>query len=233
MIERIVTLGADYASTLGALARTEAVEDFARLKRALRARIAAALVLALGVAWLNVAVLLWLLTTPYALAGAGAIAALGIVAGLAMSAGARRGTESLRLMEGTRRVLADEFSAHEPGVTRSAQAASIPIRPAEASARLHEIRAELRETVTLHHGAQGEPLEPVSGPHFEPRSKTMRSLMWMWRVIPRVPSSTALVSALGVLAVSSPRLRRLVAVMALLRNLGGHPRQAGQRPFSS
>jgi hypothetical protein len=57
--------------------------------------------------------------------------------------------------------------------------------------------------------------------------------MWLWRVIPRVPSGTALASALGMLAVNSPGLRRLLAAMALLRNLGGHPRPAARRPRSS
>lgn len=51
-----------------------------------------------------------------------------------------------------------------------------------------------------------------------------------WRVIPHVPASTALFSALGVLAVSSPRLRRLVVVRALLRNLGAHPRHGPHGP---
>jgi hypothetical protein len=233
MIERIVSLGADYASTLGALARTEALDDVAGLRRALRARIAAALVLALGVAWLNLAVLLWLLTTSHALAGAGMIAALGIVIGLAMSASARRAAGSLRFMDGTRRVLAGEFGTLEPGVARGAQAAPIPMRPAEVGARLHAIREALRETVTLHRGPQGEPVEPPSGLRFEPRSRTLRGLMWLWRVIPRVPSGTALASALGMLAVNSPGLRRLLAAMALLRNLGGHPRPAARRPRSS
>ena len=136
MIERIVSLGADYASTLGALARTEALDDVAGLRRALRARIAAALVLA-----------------------------------------------------------------------------------GEVGARLHAIRKALRETVTLHRGPQGEPVEPPSGLRFEPRSRTLRGLMWLWRVIPRVPSGTALASALGMLAVNSPGLRRLLAAMALLTRL--------------
>jgi hypothetical protein len=170
MIERIVSLAAQYLSTVGALALTQAEQDLARWRRMLRARLAGAPVLATGLLWLNVAVLLWPMSTPYALAGAFAIAAAGIVAGLAMSARARRDAGSLTL------------------------------------------------------------LEPVDGPRFEPASRTMRGLLWLWRAIPRVPAGTALFGALGVLAVSSPRLRRLAAVMALLRNLGGHPRQAGSGP---
>ena len=61
MMERIVSLGADYVSTVGALTRTEARQDLSRIGTALRARAIGALVLAVGIVWLNVAVLLWLL----------------------------------------------------------------------------------------------------------------------------------------------------------------------------
>jgi hypothetical protein len=74
---RITALGADYVATIGALARTEGAK---RLSAGLRVRAVALPVLALGVVWLNVAVLLWLPTTPCAVAGTIANAALAGVA---------------------------------------------------------------------------------------------------------------------------------------------------------
>lgn len=232
MIERIVSLGADYVSTVGSLARTEARQDLARIGTALRARLIGALVLAVGAVWLNVAVLLWLLSTPYALHGAIAIAVVGLAAGGLMSSRAGRGMPRLTVLDSTRRVLADEFSRRGPDGMPLPAAQPAPMLPAEAGVRLQTLREALRETLTLSRARSGEPIAEQA-PAFEPRSRTMRGLMWMWRVIPRVPSSTALFSALGVLAVSSPRLRRLVAVMALLRNLGAHPRQGAHERHMS
>jgi hypothetical protein len=234
MIEPIISHGADDLSTVGGFARTEAADDLARPRHALRARVLAALMLAFGVACLNVAVLLWLPTTTYAIVGAGALAAVGIVAGLVMSSGAWRATGSRRLVEGTRRVLAEELGPHEPGVTRSTQTAPITVCPAAAADRLHGIRAELREAVSMQRGVPADTMAaPAGGPRFEPRSRPLRRLMLLWRVLPAVPSSTALVSVLGVIAASSPRLRRLLAPMSLRRNFAGHPRHAERRPFLS
>ena len=230
MMERIAALGADYVATIGALARTEAAEDAARIAAALKARAAALAVLALGAVWLNVAVLLWLMTTPYAIAGAFAIAAVALVAGFTMSAGARRAAAGLRPMQATRRVLAAEFSGSDPAVVHPP---APPMRADEASARLRDIRTELRETVALHRGPQGEPIDEPAVASFEPRSRTMRTVMWLWRVIPRVPAGTAVTSVLGLAALGSPKLRRLLAVVALLRNLGGHPRGAPHGGASS
>jgi hypothetical protein len=221
MMERIVALGADYAATIGALARTEAAQDAARLRAAARATAIAAAVLALGAVWLNVGVLLWLLTTPHPILGAFAIGAVALVVGLVMSASARRGVESLRLLEGTRRVLADELGARDPSAPH---APSPPLHPAEAGARLHAIREELRETIALHRGPQGEPVEEPILASFEPRSTTMRTALWLWRAVGRVPQGTAMAGVLGLLALGSPKLRRLLAVLALLRNLGANPR---------
>jgi hypothetical protein len=221
MMERIVTLGADYASTVGALARTEAAQDAARLRVAARATAIAAAVLALGAIWLNVGVLLWLLTTPYPILGAFAIGVVALLVGLVLSASARRGVASLRLLEGTRRVLADELGGRDPPAPR---APAPPLHPAEASARLRAIREELRETVALHRGPQGEPVEEPVLADFEPRSRTMRTALWLWRAVGRVPQGTAMAGVLGMLALGSPKLRRLLAVLALLRNLGAHPR---------
>jgi len=240
MMDRIATLGADYVSTIGALARTEAAQDAARLRGALRATLTAAAVTALGALWLNVGVLLWLLTTPWAIAGAFAIGAITLLAGGVMAASARRGVESLHLLEGTRRVLAEEFGARGPAAaTPFAQRA---LRPEEAGPRLRAIREELRETAALHRGPRGEPEDTPDVPRFEPRSRTMRTALWVWRAIGRMPQGTAMAGALGVLAVSSPRLRRLLAVLALLRNLGARtpahadgaraaPVRASPRPF--
>lgn len=217
MMERIAALGADYVATIGALARTEAAQDAARLRVALRATVTAAAVTGLGVAWLNVGVLLWLLTTPYAITGAFAIGAVVLLAGVAMASSARRGVESLRLLEGTRRVLAAELGAHDPA---AAQLPPLPMRPDEAGPRLRAIREALRETVTLRRDPRDAPVDVADAPRFEPRSRTMRTALWLWRAAGRMPQGTAMAGTLGVLAVSSPRLRRLLAVLALLRNLG-------------
>jgi hypothetical protein len=96
MIERIVALGGAYLGTRGALARTEALEDSARLRTAAWATLLAALVTALGVLWLNVAVPLWLMTTPWAIGGAFAFAAFAMLTGIVMSGSARRGMARLR-----------------------------------------------------------------------------------------------------------------------------------------
>jgi dihydroxyacetone kinase DhaKLM complex PTS-EIIA-like component DhaM len=244
MMERLVALGADYVTTIGGLARAELGHDAARIRAALRASAASAAVLAVGAVWLNVALLLWLLTTPHPIAGAAAIGAVALVAGLFMAGRARRDVDSLRVLESTRTVLAEEFggrgrpadgedagrapvahpTATQPFVASRPMPVPIPT-PAEARARLRAIREELRETVALHRGPHGEPVdEPVQ--RFEPRSRTMRAAMWLWRAIPRVPSGTAIGSALGLVAVGSPRLRRLLALLALLRNLGGHARSS-------
>lgn len=226
MMDRIAALGADYVATVGALARTEAAEDAARIAAAVRARLIAALVLALGAAWLNVGVLLWLTTTPYAVAGAFAIAAVALVAGAVMSAGARRTMAALRPMQATRRVLAAEWSGRDPAAVPPPPSS---MTPEAASARLHALRAELRETVTLHREPQDAPLDAPVPDAFEPRSRTMRTLLWLWRAIPRVPAGTAVTGALGLAALGTPRLRRLLAVVALLRNLAGHPREPTAR----
>ncbi|RPH45459.1 MAG: hypothetical protein EHM87_06355 [Burkholderiales bacterium] len=223
MIERIVGLGSEYVGTLAALARTEAAEDAARLRTAATATLLAVLVCALGLAWLNIAVLLWLLTTPWAIPGAFAIAAVAGVAGIVMLAGARRALGTLHPMQATRRVLAAEIGGREPGAP---PLDSAPMNAEEAGLRLRSLRAALRETVSLGRGASADPAAAVAPPRFEPRSRTMRSAMWLWRTIPRVPAGTAITGALGVLAVSSPRLRRLLAMLALVRNLGGHARPA-------
>lgn len=222
MMDRIAALGAEYLATVGALARGEAAEDAVRIAAALRARVLGLAVLALGALWLNVAVLLWLLTTPYAVAGAFAIAAGALVAGLVMSAGARRAIAGLRPMQATRRVLAAEFSGRDPAAVHPPP----PMPAGTASARLRAIRTELRETVALHRGPQGEPLDAPEPVGFEPRSRTMRTLLWLWRAIPRVPAGTAVTGALGLVALRSPTLRRLLAILALVRNLGGPPRAA-------
>ena len=218
-MERIAALGADYLATIGALARTEAEQDAARIGRALRARALGLAVLALGALWLNVAALLWLLTTPYAIEGALAIAAVGLVAGSVMSSSARRATRGLRLMQGTRRVLADELgghaaqdrhASHDPAVGPAVDPMSAatgpvpaaPLLPDEARERLGRIREALRETVALQRDAGGDPLDASVAPRFEPRSRTMRTATWLWRAIPRVPAGTAVLSALGVVAVS-------------------------------
>ncbi len=226
MMDRIAALGADYVATIGALVRTEVAHDAARLRVATRAGVVAAAVVTLGALWLNVGVLLWLLTTPHPIGGALAIGAIALIAGLAMAASARRGVGSLRLLEGTRRVLADEFGGRHPGAVHAPPA---PTDPIEAGARLRAIREALRDTVALHRGPQGEPIDetPVAG--FEPRSRSMRTALWLWRAIARVPQGTAMAGALGVLALGSPRLRRLLATLALLRNLGAHPRAHGPR----
>jgi hypothetical protein len=225
MIERIAALGADYLGTLGALARTDATADAAMLRAAARATLFAVLVSALGVLWLNVAVLLWLMTTPWAISGAFAIAAVILLAGLVMASGARRAVSALHPMAATRRVLAAEFGGRDPAALL---AASVPMGADQASARLRAIRVALHETVALDRGPdEAAPQAPVPA-RFEPRSRTMRTAMWVWRAIPRVPAGTAVTGALGLVAVSSPRLRRLLALVALLRNLGGHARQSPQ-----
>jgi hypothetical protein len=221
MINRIAALGADYVGTLGALARTEATEDAARLGAAARVTLFAMLVSALGVLWLNVAVLLWLMTTPWAISGAFAIAAVALLVGVVMARGVRRALAALHPMAATRRVLAAEIGGRDPADAPSPPA---PMEADEASARLRSIRVALRETVALDRRPDEVVTETPVSARFEPRSRTMRSAMWLWRAIPRVPAGTAITGALGLVAASSPRLRRLLALVALLRNLGGHPR---------
>ncbi|MCX7229240.1 MAG: hypothetical protein NTW15_09535 [Burkholderiales bacterium] len=225
MIERIAALGADYVGTLGALALTEATEDAAKLRAAARAALFAMLVSALGALWLNIAVLLWLMTTPWAIPGAFAIATVALFAGIVMASGARRAVSALHPMAATRRVLAAEIGGRDPAALHPPAA---PMAADEASARLRAIRVELRETVTLDRGPDASATQAPVPARFEPRSRTMRTAMWVWRAIPRVPAGTAITGALGLVAVSSPRLRRLLAFVALLRNLGGHARQPPQ-----
>jgi hypothetical protein len=233
MIERIAALGADYVGTLGAFALAEAVKDAARLRAAARATLFAVLVSAIGALWLNVAVLLWLMTTPWAIPGAFAIAAVALFAGIVLASRARRALSALHPMAATRLVLAAEIGEREPAAF---QLPPSPMGADEASARLRAIRIELRETVALDRAPDAAATDEPLPSRFEPRSRTMRTVMWVWRAIPRVPAGTAITGALGLVAVSSPRLRRLLALVALLRNLGGHPRQSqhgGPFPRSS
>ncbi|MFN7643466.1 MAG: hypothetical protein ACK5PW_10350 [Burkholderiales bacterium] len=180
---------------------------------------------ALGALWLNVAVLLWLMTTPWAIPGAFAIAAVALFAGIVMASCARRAVSALHPMAATRRVLAAEIGGRDPAALHPPAA---PMAAGEASARLRAIRVELRETVALDRGPDASATQAPVPARFEPRSPTMRTAMWVWRAIPRVPAGTAITGALGLAAVSSPRLRRLLAFVALLRNLGGHARQPPQ-----
>jgi len=225
MIERLIALGTDYVGTLGALARTEAAEDTRALRGALGATLFAVVVIATGALWFNVAVLLWLLSTGWAIPGAFAIAAVALLAGIALGTGARRRLSALRPMQATRRVLAEALGGGDPGLPRAAVS---PIDADEAGARLRSIREALRRTLVQEldplGGASGTP----TAPRFVPRSRTMRSALWLWRAIPQVPSATAVTGALGVMAVGSPRVRRLLALVALLRNLGGHRRQSAR-----
>ena len=223
MMERIAALGVDYLATVMALARSEAGHDLDRVRSALKARMLAFAAIALGALWLNVALLLWLLTTPYAPVAALAIGVAALAVGLSMAAGARRRLAAVSPLAGTRRVLAAEFGAG------AADGPSAPLAPAEAAARLQAIREEVIESVSLHRGPENDPMASGSGAStgFQPRSRTMRTVLWIWRAIPRVPAGAAMASSLGVLAVSSPKLRRLLAAAALLRNLGGHLRGAG------
>lgn len=235
MIERIVTLWAEYVATVGALAQGEAELDVQRLRRSLRARLIGAAVLVLGVAWLNVALLLWLLSTASPVTGAALIAVAVLAVGVMLWARAGRAAEPLQLFAQTRRVLGEELGmAGGLGVREGlgshqgveASAAPVPMTAEEAGARLRAIREAVRETATFARGAGPGVADEPAAMRFEPRSRTMRTAMWVWRVLPRVPAGAALASAVGVLAVGNPRLRRLAAVLALLRNLGGRPRPA-------
>jgi hypothetical protein len=218
-LERLTTLGGDYAATLAALARTEVRQDVERIRKAMLGTAIGVAMAVLGGLWLNVAVLLLLLRTDYPIVGAAVLGSIALVVGIVFIARAWRNAEQLRMLEATRRVLADEFGAGvPPGLVPVAAAA--PMMPAEASARLRELREEMRETVSLGAGPRVE-LVNARGEHFEPRSRTMRVLLWVWAALPRVPSGTAVAGTLGVLAVSSPKLRRLLALLALARNLGG------------
>jgi hypothetical protein len=223
MIERIAALGADYVGTLGAFALTEAAEDAARLRAAARATLFGMLVSALGALWLNIAVLLWLMTTPWAIPGSFAIAAVALFAGIAMASRARHALSALRPMAATRHMLAAEIGGRGPSASHSSPE---PMGADEASAKLRAIRVELRETVALDRGPHETVTDESAPARFEPRSRTMRTVMWIWRTIPRVTAGTAITGALGLVAVSSPRLRRLLALIALLRKFGGHPRQS-------
>jgi hypothetical protein len=225
-LERMTSLGTEYAATVAALARTEVRQDVERIKKSLLATAAGVAFVVLGGLWLNIALLLFLLRTPYPDVAALLIGAVALILGVILLARARRGTEHLRMLEATRRVLADEFgsAAEPPPPTLGPPAPPAPMMPAEASARLREIREEMRETVSLSSSHRVEYVN-ARGEVFQPRSRTMRTLLWVWEALPRVPSGTAVAGALGLLAVSSPTLRRLLAVAALARNLGGSMRR--------
>jgi hypothetical protein len=143
---------------------------------------------------------------------------------------ARRNAEQLRMLEATRRVIADELGVRDQPTQATVPTPDVapvrePMMPAEASARMREIRGEMREAVSL---GKAEPvlLTTADGQQFEPRSRTMRTMLWVWQALPRVPSGTAVAGTVGLIAVSSPTLRRMVALLALARNLGGSRRVA-------
>jgi hypothetical protein len=180
----------------------------------------------LGAVWLNVALLLLLMRTDYPIVGAALIGVIALIAGLVFIVRARRSVEELRMLEATRRVLAEEFGGGDGSAPLQAHSPAMPVHvpapmmPAEASARLREIREEIRESMSLGSGQRIEMVD-ASGRPFEPRSRTMRTMLWLWTALPRVPSGTAVAGTLGVIAVSSPTLRRLLALLALARTLVG------------
>ncbi len=227
MMERIAALGADYLATIGALARTEAVQDAARLRAAARATALAAAVTVLGVLWLNVGVLLWLLTTPYPIVGAFAIGAIVLLVGLAMGGVARAAASG-------------GCGCSRAPAGCSPTSSSAAIRPCSI---LRRRRCTRRSGRAAAHDPRGAARDRRAAPRTAGRSgggvrrdRALRAAQphdahraVLWRAIGRVPQGTAMAGAAGLLALGSPTLRRLLAVLALLRNLGAR-RPPSARP---
>lgn len=237
MITHLVRLLAEYVATLALLARTEAGQDFERLSALIKRRMISAGVALLGLLWVNVALVLWLLQTDWPVIGAFAIAAAAL--GAAWFLGRSPGGGADGVLAQTREVVRAEMhamgigtgDAHAPDGSPLAAPVET-LSPAGARARLRAIRVEVGlllappERADLP-GMPGSAGEPGAAGGFSPRSRTMRLLMNVWGGPPETGAvGTVLGSLVGFLALRSRRLRRLAAFVGIARNL---TRMVGRR----
>lgn len=220
MANHLIRLIADYVATLALLARGEARRDMQHLMAALKRRAIGGALLFLGVLWINGALLILLLDSPYREIGPFIVGFVVLLAGyLALRSAPAPIDESLRA---TRDVFAAELNALGVGSQDDPHPRPEPT-PAQAQVRLQAIRTELGMLLA-------PPEVPADTPkvqarrdaqeNFVPRSRTMRVLMALWGGhAPDSRLGTVAGSLLGFVALRSVKLRRIVSVLALARNV--------------
>lgn len=238
--QRLFTLAATYLATLSTLARTELADDLAATKAALVRRGIAAGLLLLGFVWLNIALLVWLLQTEWRLLGPLAIGGIGVLLGLVLLFGSKAKMPGGYLAR-TKAVVSDEIAAMGFASDRSEeqkqrerdadpdQPPPVPERlsPEGAHARMRDLRIQLGQILSPTRAAnyvEGGAPPPAVG--FQPQSRTMQWMVDMYQTgaAKKLPAIAG--SVVSLLVSRNPKLRRTVAMLALLR---GAARLAGQR----
>ncbi len=255
MIKRVLTLLGAYFLTISSMAKAEASADMRAIEAMVARKIVGAVVALLGLVWLNVALVLFLLTTPWPLEASLAIGVLAALVGIVLlRSGGKSRTAPLSR---TREVLRDEFAAmgivgptpaaspgtpdlqdlqssaglpHAAPAGTTAAAATAPdpllaplpdLSPEGASARLREIRIEIGNEISPRQSPylpRGVPPLP-SRPDFVPRSKTMRTILSLYRTGQSGTGRKLAGGVLSLLALRSPGLRRAMAGAAMVRTI--------------
>ena len=249
MISQLARLVAEYLGTFASLARSEAGHDLAQAVSALKRYAFAALAAVLGLLWLNIALLLWLLQSPWYIGGA-----LLIGVGLMVAAWALTRTRLVAAggpLPHTRELVRAEIhalgiegqhpAAHAlAGGEAPADASAAPApAPAPAPSEQPDMTPALaRARVRLTRNRIGQLLTPPEPPPsrqaalppgqppavaragFVPKSRTMRLLMEYWGGRPdKGVAGTVVSSLLGYVALRSRKLRRAVVLLGMARNV--------------
>lgn len=241
MITPIARLLSEYLATIAVLARDEAKDDLARMASLAKRRVLAAGAALLGLVWLNIALLLWIMQSEWRVLLALLVGVVAVVAAWIM---ARPGASAAKpMLSDTRALVHEEMQAlglgadgDAPSTAASASgpdssaagASSAPVRPRlepeTARAHLHDIRVEMgrllapTERAGEATGLAGEPgAAPPVG--FMPKSRTMQLLMAVWGGRPRGSAfGTVMSSLLGFVALRNRKLRRLATMIGMARN---------------
>ena len=174
MIGQLARLVADYLGTFLALARTEAAHDLEHVTSTVKRWAFAAVAAVLGLLWLNIALLLWLLQSPWRIGGALAVAVVLLLVAWGLTRSSLLGARGA--LPHTRELMRAEMHAigvdmhQQPGSGASATdtaAAAIqpaqPMTPAIARARVRLTRNQIGQLIA--------PAEPPPPPPGTPRAR--------------------------------------------------------------
>ncbi len=228
MIKRVMTLLGSYLLTLSALAKTEATAEMQQLQAMAVRKIAGAVLALLGFVWLNVALLLFLMTTSWPIVGALGIGVIGAVIGVVLL---KSGHAPEGVLVHTRDVVRGELAAmgvgvsHEPGAPPPDPLLVAPpehLSPEGAAARLRMIRIEIGQQISPPDSPYlPEGVPPLaSRPDFVPKSATMRTVLGLWRTGQSQTGRKVLGGVLSLVALRNPTVRRGMAVAGFVKGVG-------------